>query len=105
MARTPSLSGRTPKSRDGNFRTPGRFPDAGFGKAPIRATSPDSWHPFLLLPLLLGVRLTGQPWSVPPLRKNHFLARIRKAGRAIAPLLEHCTSLSPMTVGVKTELS
>jgi hypothetical protein len=38
-------------------------------------------------------------YAVPPLRKNHFLAQIRTAGRAIAPLLEHCTSLSPMSVG------
>src|SRR5215471_20212356 len=97
MARTPSLSGRSPKSRDGNSRTPVRFPDAGFGKAPIRSTFPDSCHPFL--PILLVIRLPGQPCSLPLLRKNHFLAQIRTAGRAIAPLLEHCTSLSPMSVG------
>src|SRR5438132_7563576 len=39
MARTPSLSGRMPKGRGGNSRTLGRFPDAGFGKAPIRDLS------------------------------------------------------------------
>src|SRR6266699_3718660 len=29
---------------------------------------------------------------------DHFLAQIRTAGRPTVPLLEHCTSLSPMSV-------
>ena len=31
--------------------------------------------------------------------KNHLFAQMRTAGRAIAPLLEHCTSLSPISTG------
>ncbi len=33
------------------------------------------------------------------MRSNHFLMQIRTAGRATVPLLEHCTSLSPIGVG------
>src|SRR6266496_1652335 len=32
------------------------------------------------------------------LRKNHFLAQFRTAGRATAPLLEHCTSRSSISI-------
>src|SRR6266567_4812996 len=84
MGRIPSSSGRRSKGCGGNSQTPGRFPGAGFAEAPIRATFPETW--FLFLPILLVLRLQGQPCSVPPHHEIRFVEAMACPQRGDAPL-------------------